>query len=232
MRLAIAAITLGTLALAACGSGDKSGATHQSDLGTGINTMDRQYAKSASDTWDAATSAVKSYDLKIESDRHDSMGGELQGRRANGEKVTIRVRSLDDKSSDVSVRVDPGNRNMAEMLHEKIADKLGLKEAKAAWFGGNSAEGTYPQGLDSCVKAAEDAAKRLGLTVSNREVKDGSATLDARESNSNPVQFKLKKVSDGTKVTFIAGKEKTDGNRDLANKMKAEFESCCTAKSN
>jgi hypothetical protein len=232
MRIVIVALVWCTLGLAACGGSDKSSAGKQSDLGTGINTVDRQYAKSASDTWDAAAAAMKSYDLTVDSDRHDAMGGELHGRRANGEKVTVRVRSLDDKSSDVTVRVDPGNRNMAEMIHEKIADKLGLKEAKAAWFGGNSAEGTYPQSLDVCVKAAEDAAKRLNLTVTNREVKDGTATVDARESNSNPVQFKLKKVTEGTKVTFIAGKEKSDGNRDLSNRMKTEFENGVTAKSN
>jgi hypothetical protein len=142
------------------------------------------------------------------------------------------VRSLDEKHSDVSVRVDPGNRNMAEMIHERIADKVGLKEAKSAFFGGNSCEGTYPNSLDSCVKAAEDAARRLKLTVTNREIEDGAAIVDARESNSNPVQFKSKKVNDGTKVTFIAGREKTEATRDLANRMKAEFESCCTAKGN
>jgi translation initiation factor 1 (eIF-1/SUI1) len=232
MRFATSCLVALTVAMAACSSDDKGSASRQSDLGTGINTVDRKYVKSASDTWDAATSAVKSYDFTIESDKHDSMGGELKARRANGEKVVVRVRSLDEKNSDVSVRVDPGNRNMAEMIHERIADKVGLKEAKSAFFGGNSCEGTYPKSLDACVKAAEDAAKRLNLTVTNREMKDGAAIVDARESNSNPVQFKMKKVDEGTKVTFIAGREKTDATRDLASRMKAEFESCCTAKGN
>ena len=80
------------------------------------------------------------------------------------------------------------------------------------------------------MKAAEDASKRLGLIVTNREIKDGAAIVDARETNSNPVQFSMKRVAEGTKVTFIAGREKTDATRDLAARMKAEFESCCTAK--
>jgi hypothetical protein len=232
MRLSIACMAALTLALAACGSEDKSSVARQSDLGTGMNTVDRQYGRSASDTWDAALSAAKSFTLNIESERHDTMGGELKARRANGEKVVVRVQSLDEKNSDVSVRVEPGNRNMAEMLHEKIADKLGLKEAKAAFFGGNSCEGTYPQNLDSCVKAAEDAAKRLNLTVTNREILNGTAVVDARESNSNPVQFKMKRVDEGTKITFIAGRKKTDPNRELAERMKAEFESCTTTEGN
>jgi hypothetical protein len=232
MRVATSCLATLALAMAACSSGDKTSASKQSDLGTGINTVDRQYVKSAPATWDAAVSALKSYDFKIESDRHDAMGGEVLAHRASGEKVTVRIKSLDEKNSDVSVRVEPGNRNMAEMIHEKIADKLGIKEAKSTFFGGNTVEGTYPQVLEACVKAAEDAAKRLNLIVTNREIKDGAATVDARESNSTPVQFKMKKVNEGTKVTFIAGREKTDATRDLANRMKAEFESCCTAKGN
>jgi siroheme synthase len=118
------------------------------------------------------------------------------------------------------------------MIHEKIADKLGLKEARSAFFGGSSCEGTYPTGLDPCVKAAEDAAKLLNLTVTNREITDGAAIVEVRESNSNSVQFRMKKVAQGTKITFIAGRQKTEATRDLAHRMKAEFECCYTAKGN
>jgi len=225
-------LCLSILALAACSSSDKSSSAKQGDLGTGINTVDRQYGRPATDTWDAAVAAVKAYDLKVDSDAHDTMGGELRGHRANGDKVLVKVRSLDDKSSNVSVRVEPGNRNMAEMLHEKIADKLGLKEAKSAFFGGNSVEGTYPHSVEVCAKAAEDAAKRLDFTVTNRDVHDTKGVVDARESNQNPVQFRMKKVDQGTQVTFIAGKEKSDAMKTLANRMKTEFENSLSARSN
>jgi len=230
MKASIACLTL--LALAACGSSDKSSSTKQSDLGTGINTVDRQYAKSATDAWDASVAAVKAYDLKVDSDAHDTMGGELRGHRANGDKVLVKVRSLDEKNSNVSVRVEPGNRNMAEMIHEKIADKLGLKEAKSAFFGGNSVEGTYPHSLEVSMKAAEDAARRMDLTVTNRDAHDTKWVLDARQSNSNPVQFRMKKVDQGTQVTFVAGKEKSDEMKGLANRMKTEFENSLATKSN
>jgi ABC-type sugar transport system substrate-binding protein len=232
MRQTTIAIAILALSLGACSSSDKTSASNQGDLGTGINTLDRQYARSAPDTWDAAVAAVKHYDLKVETDAHDSMGGEIRAHRGSGDKVVIRVKSLDDKNSDVSVRVEPGNRNMAEMLHEKIADKLGLKEAKSTFFGGNSAEGTYPVSLEAAVKAAEDACGRLNLAVTNKQVTDDAAVIDARETYSIPVQFKMKKVSDGMKVYFIAGREKSDANHDLSRRMKIEFESCCTAKNN
>jgi hypothetical protein len=227
MRPSMALLAAWFLPLTACGSRDKTSVGNQSDLGTGLNTVNRQYEKSSTETWDAALSSVKSYDLLIDSDLHDSLGGEIQARRADGDKVIVRVQSLDDRHSDVTVRVDPGNRNMAEMLHEKIAEKLGLKEAKTGWFGGNSGEGIYLQNLDRCVKAAEDAARRLDLTVTNRDIRDGAATVDARETNSNPVRFKLRKVDDKTKVTFIAGREKSERNRELAHNMQVEFENCC-----
>jgi len=220
------------LALAACSSNDKSSATKQSDLGTGINTIDRQYGRSAADTWDAAVAAVKAYDITVETNSHDALGGELRAHRANGEKVLVKVKSLDDKNSNVSVRVEPGNRNMAEMIHERIADKPGLKEAKSAFFGGNTCDGTYPISMETAVKAAEDAAGRLEMTVTNKEAHDDRAVVDAREANANPTQFRMKKVDKGVQVTFVAGKESNDAMKRLCARMKAEFENASASKSN
>ncbi len=212
------------LVMAACRGDDRSDVSRRGDLGTGLNTVDRKYGKGAEDVRAAAASALKDQDLHIESDRHDNLGGEIIARRAGGDKVTVQIRSLDAKSSDVSVRVDPGNRNMADLIHEKIADKLGLKEAKPAFFGGNSVEGTYSSALEACVSAAEGACRKLDLTVTNRQIDAASAVVDAREQNSSPVQFRMKKVDDGTKVTFIAGREKSDAMKGLAERMKAEFD--------
>jgi len=232
MRVSMSTLAAVVLALTACSSSDKSSSVKQSDLGTGINTVDRQYGRSAADTWDASVAAVKAYDLTVESDHHDALGGEIRAHRAGGEKVMVKVKSLDDRNSNVSVRVEPGNRNMAEMVHERIADKLGLKEAKSAFFGGNSTEGTYPHSMEACVKAAEDASRRLNMTVTNREMHENKAVVDARELNSNPVQFRMKKVDAGVQVTFIAGREKNDAMKDLCNRMKVEFENSAATRSN
>ena len=55
---------------AACSSSaeNSTSAGRSSDLGTGLNTVDREYGRPASEVWDAAVSTAKSYDLKIESD--------------------------------------------------------------------------------------------------------------------------------------------------------------------
>jgi hypothetical protein len=82
------------------------------------------------------------------------------------------------------------------------------------------------------VKSAEEAAKRLALKVTLREVNEESARVDAQDENLNPVQFHMKKMDSGTKVTFVAGSEKSEANRDLARRMKSEFETASTSKSN
>lgn len=224
MKLLMTVGAIVALTTAACQGDNRSRASNQSDLGTGLNTVDRKYAKSPDEVLDAATSAAKAHNLEIESDRRDSLGGELIARRGGGDRVTVKVRGLDAKNSDVSVRVDPGNRNMAEMIHEKIADKLGIKEAKSAFFGGNTAEGTYNSTVEVCLVAAEAACRKLKLTVTHRESDGNVSVVDAREQNSSPVQFRMKKTDDGTKVSFIAGREKTDASKDMAERMKAEFE--------
>jgi|SRR5579862_317917 len=218
------------LTLAACGSAERSVPPSENDLGSGANTVERKYAKSVSETWEAAMSALKRYDLVVKNDRHDGMGGELQATRASGDRISVHVQSLDDKHSEVSVRVEPGNRNLAEMIHEKVADNLGLKEAKLASYGGNICEGIYPKDLEGCIKAAEGAAKRLNLSVTNRELKDDTAVVDGREVGATVVQFKMKAVGEGTKVAFTAGPENSERTRDLAYRMKTEFEAGFTSK--
>ena len=123
----------------------------ESDLGTGTNTVDREYARPATDAWKAAVRSAESAGLKICSDNHDKFGGELVAQRANGDEVRIEVRSLNDQSSSVSVRVEPGDRVLAAMLHERMADKMGLGTARAGIFGGSSIEGIYMADLDSCL---------------------------------------------------------------------------------
>lgn len=101
------------------------------DLGTGLNTVDKRYPKPVGEAWDAALAAVKEHDLKIETERHDSLGGEIVATRGNtDDKVTVRVKAVDSGNTDVSVRVDPGDRNMAEMIHGKISQELGTPPAE------------------------------------------------------------------------------------------------------
>jgi hypothetical protein len=215
------------LALTGCsGSSEPSdSAASRNDLGTGANTVTRKYSKPAADVWDAAESTVKSYNLSIESDRHDQMGGEIVAHRASGERVTVNVRSVDDRNTDAVVRVDPGNRNLANLIHEHIADKLGMGHSKAGVFGDTSVSGTYAATLDRCVAAADSACRSLGLTVTGKDLKDKTATVDAREANSNPVRVQMDRSGDaGIKATFSAGSSQGSDPKALTAHLKTEFE--------
>lgn len=213
--------------LGACSSSEKGAPGNGRDFGTGLHTIDRNYGKSADKVWDAVIAAVKAYDLRIDSDRHDELGGDVVAHRADGQRVTAKVTALDKNNSRVSVRVEPGNRDLAGMIQERIADKLGMGEAKSAFLGGNTAEGTYRCDRTAAMAAAERSAKALNFTVTNKEWKDSQSRLDARTPDSTPVRFQMDPVDKhpgSTKVTFIAGNGKTEESATLVSQMKATFD--------
>lgn len=217
----------GILALLAACSHEGSSPSSKSDWGTGLNTVDRKYAKPAADTYDAAVAALKSFDLKVESDRHDEFGGEAVGLRGDGHKITVKVDATDKQHSRASVRVEPGDSRLATMIHEKMADKLGMGTAKAAFLGGNSEDFPYDAELKEAVDAAERTAGSLGWTVTGKDIRDNWAQIDARSDDSNPARIKIEAVSDREhplKVTFIAGHGKTDESKTMIGRMHDEFD--------
>jgi len=129
MKILILSIAAAGLALAGCDKKSepksvKDLAPKTTDLGTGLNAVERTYARPATALFDVVASTLKSFDLSLESDTHDELGGEIIARRADGHKVTAKITSRDEDHADVSVRVAPGNRNLADMIHERIGQKL------------------------------------------------------------------------------------------------------------
>jgi hypothetical protein len=217
----------GILTLLTSCSHEGSSPSSESDWGTGLNTVERKYGKSASDTYDAALAAVKSFDLTVDRDRHDEMGGEVVGRRADRRKVTVRVDAIDKSNSRASVRVEPGDSALARMVQEKIADKLGMGRAKAAYFGGNSEDAVYEADLQTSLSAAEGTAKALNWIVTDKELSETWAQLDARTADSNPARFRITHVDDRTrrtKVAFMAGNGRDDTSKTMISRMHEEFD--------
>ena len=104
------------VALAACSS---------SDLGTGINTVDREYTASVKDAHEAALSTLKAQNLHIESDKADSLGANVVAKRgASDDKVLVDVKAVDKTKSRVSVRVQPGDKEQATAIQDRIGEKL------------------------------------------------------------------------------------------------------------
>jgi hypothetical protein len=104
------------LALASCSS---------NDLGTGINTVDREYASSVKEAHDAALMILISQSLQIESDKADAFGASIVARRGTSDdKVLVEVKGLKKAMTVVSVRVQPGDKAKAALLQDQIGEKL------------------------------------------------------------------------------------------------------------
>lgn len=92
------------------------------DLGTGLNTVDRIYGRPPADLVSVVQRSLLALDLKMDSEKHDNLGGELVAIRATGQKVTVTIKGLESNRSTVSVRVEPGDRNLANLVHDKITE--------------------------------------------------------------------------------------------------------------
>jgi hypothetical protein len=122
--------TVFAVALSGCGKSDDELAPKKTDFGTGLNTIEKTYDATPPRLFEVVSSSLQSYGLIVDSDRHDDLGGEIMARRADGSKVTAKITARDEASSEVSIRVAPGNRNLAEMIHARIAEKVAALEAK------------------------------------------------------------------------------------------------------
>jgi hypothetical protein len=208
---------LGLGALAAC---------HEHDLGSGVNTLERDYARPAADTWKAAVKSVESAGLKILSDPADQFGGDLAARRPNGDEVRVRVKSLNETRSRVSVRVEPGDRELARQLHERIAGNVGLGEATTGLFGGDSLKGDYTAPLAACLETSKRVFGILKAETVSAESHATWARIDGRGAGSVPLRIHMERA-DGAKtsVEFVVGTSKSEDNKAFVRRMKEEFES-------
>ena len=209
------------------------GSCRENDLGTGANTVDREFSMPAHDVWKASVKSAESMELTISSDRHDEFGGELVASRANCNEVHIWVKTLGEKHSQVSVRVEPGDRALASLLQERIAEKLGLGEAKPGFLGGNSLEGTYATELSLSMLAARRAFRALGVTLTAEETHAEWARIDGRRDDSTPVRIRMDQVDPAkVKVSFIAGTAWTEDNKAFARRLREEYEAASQLNSN
>ena len=232
------------LLLGACGAFD-------SDSKTEANSVVRRYSRPAQEVWTAVTSALQALDLRIEEDRHDALGGKLRGVRATGDEVIIRVKSIDEQSSQASVAVEEGDRNMAEIIHSHIAKSLGAGTAKTSFYGGNRVEQTYDSSLSRCIVAAERACEAVGFTVTSRDIHESWADLMARRAGSSSILIHLESPQaqekgqapdkgaaappangggipsdkkEKVKVSFIVGTMRSEDNEEVLTRLRQEFD--------
>jgi hypothetical protein len=158
------------------------------------NSVVRRYSRPAPEVWSALTAALQSLELRIDEDRHDALGGDLTASRATKDTVRISVKSMDELSSQVTIAVGDGDRNMAEIIHSRIAQNLGAGTAKTSFYGGNRWDQTVNSSLARCVLAAERACKETGFTITSRDLRENMADLMANRSSSSSVLMHFEAV--------------------------------------
>jgi hypothetical protein len=131
MKVTLVLLTLGLGLLFACDKAPKELSPTTTDWGTGLNAVERTYAKPVVRISEIATATLKSFTLTIQSERRDELGGEIVALRADGHKVQVKMTAGDKDHTVVSIRVAPGNRALAEMIHERMAKTLGEPSEKA-----------------------------------------------------------------------------------------------------
>lgn len=148
-------------------------------------------------------------------------------KRSNKDEVHVDARSVDAQNTTVSVLVEPGDKNLAQIIQDRVSDRLGLSvgAARASLAAGSQVDGTYDQKLDACLGAAERAIAALRLAAPRRELHDTWARLETAQLDSIPIQIRLDRTRrDQTFVVFTVGTGASDDNRTLALRLKAEFE--------
>jgi hypothetical protein len=189
------------------------------------NASGRTYAMDVERVWQSLQAAVKDLDLRPEKADHDALGGQMTVRRATGEPIYVRVRSVNPGSTTVDVAMDNGDRNMAQIIQDRIGEKLGATHPGAGVMAGSTAEGTYEHPLDECAAAAERALKALNLPVEGREKHDVWIGMRSKHLDTIPVGVKLQRTpKDQTNVAFTVGTARSDDNQILAARLKKEFE--------
>jgi len=189
-------------------------------------TVERAYMIPMDRVWERGLGCLKEAEFRIEGEKRDGLIGEISARRSGGDRVRIVMKNIDEKHTLVMVRVDQGDSGLAGLLHERLAMRLGLGEAMGEWFGGISIEAEYDGTLDNCVAASRQAVRSLNLVLTGGDLQGDEARIEARTDLSNPLGIKIVAPKSGGKtlVTFLAGTEKDEENKDLARKLKDEFE--------
>ena len=101
----------------------KNVAPRSTDLGTGLNAVEHDYPLTAAAMADAVRSTLISLDLTLKDDHHDALGGDLSATRADGHEVQARITAVGKERARVSIRVAPGNRDLAELIHRRLAER-------------------------------------------------------------------------------------------------------------
>jgi len=221
-RAAVLALGL----LASCSSEPEGSRTPPREIAGGVLVLEQAYEVSAADAWKAADQALEGGEFTVERRRRDDCGGKIVARREDGHRVTVTIHAPERSAAEVTVVVEPGDRELLDTIQRRIVDKLGLKKARSELLGDTVLEASYEVELGGVFAAAERACRALSMEVELLRREQERARLEARDRDGRPVRFALRRTdgdSGGTEVV-ISTQETGGGEKELLRRVRRELE--------
>ena len=82
-------------------------------------------AKDIDTVYAATRKAVEQLDLKVSSDTKDALSAEIVARDAQDKKITIKLKSTTEDTTEISIRVGTfGSETKSRLIHDQIKNNL------------------------------------------------------------------------------------------------------------
>lgn len=82
-------------------------------------------AKDIDEVYAATKKAVEQLDLKVSSDTKDALSAEIVARDAQDKKITIKLKSTTEDTTEISIRVGTfGSETKSRLIHDQIKKNL------------------------------------------------------------------------------------------------------------
>jgi hypothetical protein len=134
MKLSWALVVVAAVESSGCDGSEtcwpKDYASQRADVGSGVMTVERTYARPANELADAVATSLNSDDLGLQSDVYDVLSGEVTARGAEGHRVVARIVPVDRERSRMLINVAAEERKLAALIHERIAETLSAFPAR------------------------------------------------------------------------------------------------------
>jgi hypothetical protein len=208
--------------LAACSGAPKEEPARPDATG-GVLILEQAYDVPAADAWKAAGAALEEGEFTIERRRRDDCGGKIVARREDGHRVTVTIHAPQRSTAEVTVVVDPADRQLLDTIQKRIGEKLSLKKARSDLLADTVLEASYEADVDRVIAAAERACSALSLEIDLVRRDQGRARLEARGRDNRVVRVGLRQADGGTQVV-LSTQETGAGEKDFLRRFRRELE--------
>jgi len=197
------------------------------DDGPSVDAVVRRYVAPFSGVWTAAEEALEEEGVALSRRRRGETRGVLVGHGGLGLRVKVRIRSMEGDHVEAGVDILPRNPALAEMIQDRIGDKVSLAKAKANLFGETSMERTYRDDLEHCMAAAEGACRALNLEIVHKHLMETRGRLEARDDSGRSARFTLRSTGargSGTEAVLTTDATADSGDKTFLLRIVREFE--------